>query len=61
MMNRGQCNADQTTAVKLDKASLRQVSPNGLTVAPLLVAYSVNSSATGGSDGYNNSTAHDYI
>lgn len=34
----------------------------GLTVVPLLVAYSVNSSATGGgSDGYNNSTAHDYI
>jgi hypothetical protein len=27
----------------------------------LLVAYADNSSATGGGDGYNNSTAHDYI
>jgi hypothetical protein len=58
----GSFNDDQTTAAKLDEASLRQASPNGLTVVPLLVAYSDSSSATGGgSDGYNDSTAHDYI
>lgn len=57
-----QRNDDQTTAAKLDEASLRQASSDGLTVVPLLVAYADNSSATGGgSDGYNNSTAHDYI
>ena len=58
----GPFNDDQTTAAKLDEASLRQAGPTGLTVVPLLVAYSDSSSATGGgSDGYNNSTAHDYI
>jgi len=58
----GSFNGDQTTAAKLDEASLRQASANGSTVVPLLVAYSDSSSATGGgSDGYNNSTAHDYI
>jgi hypothetical protein len=58
----GSFNDDQTTAAKLDEASLRPTSPNGFTVVPLLVAYSDSSSATGGgSDGYNYSTAHDYI
>jgi hypothetical protein len=58
----GSSNDDQTTAAKLDEVSLRQASANGFTVVPLLIAYSDNSSATGGgSYGYNNSTAHDYI
>jgi hypothetical protein len=58
----GSFNDDQTTAAKLDEALLRQANPNGLTVVPRVVAYSYNSSATGGgSDGYNDSTAHDYI
>lgn len=53
-----QRNDDQTTAAKLDEVSLRAG-----TVAPLFIAYySDSSSATGGgSDGYNSSTAHDYI
>jgi hypothetical protein len=55
-------NDDQTTAAKLDEVSLRQGSPNGFSIVPLLIAYSDSSSATGGgSYGYNNSTAHDYI
>lgn len=58
----GSLNDDQTTAAKLDEVLLRQGGLDGFTVAPLLVAYSDNPSATGGgSDGYNNSTAHDYI
>jgi hypothetical protein len=58
----GSFNDDQTTAAKLDEVSLRQSSPNGFPVVPLLIAYSDSSSATGGgSYGYNNSTAHDYI
>ena len=58
----GSFNDDQTTAAKLDEVSLRQGSTNSFTMVPLLVAYSDDSSATGGgSYGYNNSTAHDYI
>jgi hypothetical protein len=57
-----QRNDAQTTAAKLDEVSLRQGNPNGFTVVPLLVAYSDDPSASGGgSYGYNNSTAHDYI
>lgn len=58
----GSFNDDQTTAAKLDEVLLRQSDLNGSTVVPLLAAYSDDSSATGGgSYGYNNSTAHDYI
>jgi len=54
----GSSNDDQTTAAKLDEASAPQASPNSIT----LVAYADNPSQTGGgSDGYNSSTAHDYI
>jgi hypothetical protein len=57
-----QRNDDQTTAAKLDEVSLHQGSPIGFAVVPLLIAYSDDSSASGGgSYGYNNSTAHDYI
>jgi hypothetical protein len=55
-------NDDQTTAAKLDEVVLRQGGLDGFTVAPLSVAYSDDSSATGGGNyGYNHSTAHDYI
>jgi hypothetical protein len=58
----GSFSDDQTAAAKLDEVSLHQGSQNGFAVVPLLIAYSDSSSATGGgSDGYNSSTAHDYI
>lgn len=58
----GSFNNDQTTAAKLDEVLLRKGGLNGFTGVPLLVAYSDDSSATGGgSYGYNNSTGHDYI